>query len=68
LNRNNAALVTPLAPLNDALSGTLTHLFVVASIALIGWISIRAIDLVVARYPERNRVESLHSILVCKLL
>jgi small-conductance mechanosensitive channel len=51
------AIVTPLAPLNDALSSALTHSFVVASIALIGWISIRAVDLVAAGYLQRYRVE-----------
>jgi small-conductance mechanosensitive channel len=47
------ALVLPLAPLDDALRGTLTHLFAVATIALVGWISIRAVDLVANRYLHR---------------
>jgi small-conductance mechanosensitive channel len=51
------AIVTPLAPLNDGLSSALTHLFVVASIALIGWIAIRSVDLGAARYLQRYRVE-----------
>jgi len=50
-------LVTPLAPLNDDLSSVLTHVFAVASIALIGWISIRAVDLVAARYLQRYRLD-----------
>jgi small-conductance mechanosensitive channel len=51
------AVVLPLAPLNDDLRNALTHLFAVASIALIGWISIRAVDLVAARYLQRYRLE-----------
>jgi small-conductance mechanosensitive channel len=47
------ALVLPLAPLDDELRGTLTHLFAVATIALVGWISIRAVDLVASRYLHR---------------
>jgi small-conductance mechanosensitive channel len=49
------ALVLPLAPLDDELRGTLTHVFAVATIALIGWISIRAVDLVAGRYLQRIR-------------
>src|SRR6478735_7207003 len=44
------ALVLPLAPLDDALRTPLTRLFVVAFIALIGWISIRIVDMSAARY------------------
>jgi small-conductance mechanosensitive channel len=51
------AVVTPLAPLNDELRNALTHLFAVASIALIGWISIRAVDLLAARYLQRYRLD-----------
>lgn len=51
------AIVTPLAPLNNDLSSAVTHLFVVASIALIGWISIRSVDLIAARYLQRYRVD-----------
>src|SRR6201990_129847 len=47
------ALVLPFAPLDDELRGTLTHLFAVATIALVGWISIRAVDLVAGRYLQR---------------
>src|SRR3954452_24376463 len=44
------ALVLPLAPLDDAFRTPLTRLFVVAFIALIGWISIRIVDMSAARY------------------
>jgi small-conductance mechanosensitive channel len=47
------AFVLPLAPLGDALRNDLTHLFVVATIALIGWVSIRAIDLIATQYLLR---------------
>ena len=60
------AIVTPLAPLNDDLSSVLTHLFAVASIALIGWISIRAVDLVAARYLQRFRLEIEENLLARK--
>jgi small-conductance mechanosensitive channel len=49
------ALVLPLAPLNDDLRMALTHIFVVATIALIGWISIRVVDMTAARYLQRFR-------------
>jgi small-conductance mechanosensitive channel len=51
------ALVLPLAPLSDQMRGVLAHLFGVASIALIGWTSIRAVDLVAARYVQRHRAD-----------
>jgi small-conductance mechanosensitive channel len=51
------AIVLPLAPLNDDMRNALTHLFAVVSIALVGWISIRAVDLVAARYLQRYRLE-----------
>jgi small-conductance mechanosensitive channel len=47
------AFVTPAAPLGDELRSDLTHLFAVATIALVGWISIRAVDLVSAQYLLR---------------
>jgi small-conductance mechanosensitive channel len=47
------ALVLPLAPLDYELRGALTHLFAVATIALVGWISIRAVDLAAGRYLQR---------------
>ena len=49
------ALVLPLAPLNDAFRNPLTSLFVVAFIALIGWISIRIVDMSAARYLQNFR-------------
>jgi len=45
--------VMPAAPLNNELRLDLTHLFAVLTIALIGWISIRAVDLVSAQYLLR---------------
>ena len=51
------AFVLPLAPLSDELRDTFTHLFVVASIALIGWILIRAVDLTASRYLQRFRLD-----------
>lgn len=47
------AFIMPAAPLGDQLRNDLTHLFAVATIALIGWISIRAVDLVSAQYLMR---------------
>ena len=49
------ALVLPLAPLSDAFRAPLTSLFVVAFIALIGWISIRIVDMSAARYLQNFR-------------
>ncbi|MCP3390426.1 mechanosensitive ion channel family protein [Bradyrhizobium sp. CCGB12] len=49
------ALVLPLAPLSDAFRTPLTSLFVVAFIALIGWISIRIVDMSAARYLQNFR-------------
>lgn len=49
------ALVLPLAPLNDTIRTPLTNLFVVAFIALIGWISIRIVDMSAARYLQNFR-------------
>jgi small-conductance mechanosensitive channel len=60
------AFVLPLAPLNDELRDTLTHLFVVASIALIGWILIRAVDLTATRYLQRIRVDIEENLLARK--
>jgi small-conductance mechanosensitive channel len=51
------ALVLPLAPLNDLMREQLTHFFVVAVIALIGWISMRAVDLAAARYLRHFRLD-----------
>ncbi|AWM00684.1 mechanosensitive ion channel family protein [Bradyrhizobium amphicarpaeae] len=49
------ALVLPLAPLDDTIRTPLTRLFVVAFIALIGWISIRIVDMSAARYLQNFR-------------
>ncbi|MGX1321939.1 small-conductance mechanosensitive channel [Bradyrhizobium sp. USDA 377] len=49
------ALVLPLAPLDDTIRTPLTRLFVVAFIALIGWISIRVVDMSAARYLQNFR-------------
>lgn len=51
------ALVLPLAPLNDVWREQLTHFLVVAVIALIGWISMRAVELVAARYLQQYRLD-----------
>ena len=60
------AIVTPLAPLNDELSNALAHLFAVASIALVGWILIRVVDLAATRYLLRYRVEIAENFLARK--
>ena len=49
--------IMPLAPLDGELRLDLTHLLAIATIALIGWISIRSVDLVAARYLLRFRSE-----------
>ena len=49
------ALVLPLAPLDDTIRMPLMRLFVVAFIALIGWISIRIVDMSAARYLQNFR-------------
>lgn len=49
------ALVLPLAPLDDIIRTPLMRLFVVAFIALIGWISIRIVDMSAARYLQNFR-------------
>lgn len=51
------AFVLPLAPLNDPLRQQLSHFFVVAVIALIGWISARAVDMGAARYLQQFRLD-----------
>ncbi|WP_082649929.1 mechanosensitive ion channel family protein [Bradyrhizobium lablabi] len=52
------ALVLPLAPLNDVLREQLRHFFVVAVIALVGWITVRAVDMGAARYLQRFRLDT----------
>lgn len=49
------AMVMPLAPLDDEIRVPLTHLFVVAFIGLIAWISIRIVDMSAARYLQNFR-------------
>ncbi|TFV76499.1 mechanosensitive ion channel [Bradyrhizobium frederickii] len=49
------ALVLPLAPLDDTIRTPMMRLFVVAVIALIGWISIRIVDMSAARYLQNFR-------------
>ena len=49
------AMIMPLAPLDDAIGTPLTHLSVVAFIGLIGWISIRIVDMSAARYLQNYR-------------
>ncbi len=49
------AFVLPWAPLGEEARLDLRHVFVVAVIALIGWISIRAVDMSAARYLQNFR-------------
>ncbi|MCK1743844.1 mechanosensitive ion channel [Bradyrhizobium sp. 139] len=51
----SVALVLPLAPLDETIRTPLLRLFVVAFIALIGWISIRVVDMSAARYLQNFR-------------
>jgi small-conductance mechanosensitive channel len=51
------AIVLPLAPLDDSIRQPLSHIFAVALIALIGWISIRAVDMTASRYLSRYRID-----------
>jgi small-conductance mechanosensitive channel len=51
----SVALVLPLAPLDETIRTPLLRLFVVAVIALIGWISIRVVDMSAARYLQNFR-------------
>jgi small-conductance mechanosensitive channel len=60
------AFITPAAPLGEDLRNTLTHLFVVATIALIGWISIRAVDLASAQYLLRYHDDIAENLLARK--
>jgi small-conductance mechanosensitive channel len=47
------SLVMPLAPLNDGLRIELTQMAVVATIGLIAWTIVRAVDMGAARYLQR---------------
>jgi small-conductance mechanosensitive channel len=60
------AFVTPAAPLGDELRSDLTHLFAVSTIALVGWISIRAVDLVSAQYLLRYHEDITENLLARK--
>ena len=60
------ALVLPLAPLNDVLREQLRHFFIVAVIALIGWITVRAVDMGAARYLQRFRLDTEENFLARK--
>ncbi|TWC06282.1 small-conductance mechanosensitive channel [Bradyrhizobium macuxiense] len=60
------ALVLPLAPLDDLLRQTLSHFFGVAVIALVGWISIRAVDMASGRYLDRFRLDVAENFLARK--
>src|SRR3569833_1293385 len=60
------ALVLPLAPLDYELRGALTLLFAVATIALVGWISIRAVDLAAGRYLQRFNADIAENLLARK--
>jgi small-conductance mechanosensitive channel len=60
------AIVLPFAPLEDPWRGDLSHGFAVAVIALIGWISIRAVDIAAARYLQRFRLDSDDNLLARK--
>jgi small-conductance mechanosensitive channel len=60
------AFVTPAAPLGDELRNDLTHVFAVATIALIGWIFIRAVDLISAQYLLRYHEDITENLLARK--
>jgi small-conductance mechanosensitive channel len=60
------AFVLPFAPLEDPWRGELTHGLAVAVIGLIGWISIRAVDIAAARYLQRFRLDSEDNLLARK--
>jgi small-conductance mechanosensitive channel len=51
------ALVLPLVPFDDVLRRQLINFFIVAGIALTGWISIRAVDMAAARYAQQFRLD-----------
>jgi len=60
------AFVLPFAPLEDPWRSELTHGLAVAVIGLIGWISIRAVDIAAARYLQRFRLDSEDNLLARK--
>ena len=60
------AFVLPLAPLDDTLREQLSHFFAVAVIALVGWIAIRAVDMIASRYLRQYRPEVEENLLARK--
>jgi len=60
------AFVLPFAPFEDPWRGDLSRGFAVAVIGLIGWISIRAVDMGAARYLQRFRLDSDDNLLARK--
>jgi small-conductance mechanosensitive channel len=62
----SVAFVLPFAPLEDPLRSDLSRGFAVAVIGLVGWISIRAVDIAAARYLQRFRLDSDDNLLARK--
>lgn len=62
----SVAFVLPFAPLEDPWRSDLSHGFAVAVIGLIGWISMRAVDIAAARYLQRFRLDSDDNLLARK--
>jgi hypothetical protein len=60
------AFIMPAAPLSEELRNTLTRWFAVATIALIAWISIRAVDLASAQYLLRYHDDITENLLARK--
>ena len=60
------ALVLPLAPLDDRIRLALIQLMVVACIALVGWIAVRAVDMGAGRYLQRYRLDADDNLLARK--
>lgn len=51
------ALVLPVTPFDEGARQRLAQFFVVATIALVGWLSMRAVDLAATRYLERHELD-----------
>ena len=60
------AFAMPAAPLGEELRADLTHLFAVGSIALIGWVSIRVVDLASRQYLLRYHDDITENLLARK--
>jgi small-conductance mechanosensitive channel len=60
------ALVLPLAPLDDRIRLGLIQLMVVACIALVGWIAVRAVDMAAGRYLQGYRIDTDDNLLARK--